>query len=113
MADEGIRGEVQRAQANANRSTDTAAISHTAPALVFVACLMARALADVPWADPTEAIPAVVLAVTIPFTFSIATGIGLGFVVHVVVKTAAGRAREVAGAVWLIAAVSVLRFAFA
>jgi len=85
----------------------------TAPALVFVACLMARALADVKWADPTEAIPAVVLAVTIPFTFSIATGIGLGFVVYAVVKTAAGRAREVAGAVWLIAAVSVLRFAFA
>jgi AGZA family xanthine/uracil permease-like MFS transporter len=85
----------------------------TAPALVFVACLMARALADVPWTEPTEAIPAVVLAIAIPFTFSIATGIGLGFVVHAVVKTAAGRVREVAGAVWLIAAVSILRFAFA
>jgi adenine/guanine/hypoxanthine permease len=85
----------------------------TAPALVFVACLMARALADVPWTDPTEAIPAVVIAIAIPFTFSIATGIGLGFVVHAVVKTAAGRMREVVGAVWLIAAVSILRFAFA
>src|SRR5579875_2720651 len=54
----------------------------TAPALVFVACLMARALGDVPWADASEAIPAVVLAITIPFTFSIATGIGIGFVVY-------------------------------
>ncbi len=83
----------------------------TAPALVFVACLMARALADVPWADATEAIPAVVLTIATPFTFSIATGIGIGFVVYAVVKTAAGRAREVAGAVWLIAAISILRFA--
>ncbi|HJS84795.1 MAG TPA: NCS2 family permease [Acetobacteraceae bacterium] len=85
----------------------------TAPALVFVACLMARALADVPWAEPTESIPAVVLALSIPFTFSIATGIGLGFVVHAAVKAAAGQAREVAGAVWLIAVVSILRFALA
>ncbi len=85
----------------------------TAPALVFVACLMARALADVPWADATEAIPAVVLAIAIPFTFSIATGIGLGFVVYAVIKLAAGRPRQIAGAVWLIAALSVARFAFA
>jgi AGZA family xanthine/uracil permease-like MFS transporter len=85
----------------------------TAPALVFVACLMARALGDVPWSEPSEAIPAVILAITIPFTFSIATGIGLGFVVYCAVKTIAGRPREVTGAVWLIAAISILRFAFA
>ncbi|MDQ2802104.1 MAG: NCS2 family permease [Pseudomonadota bacterium] len=85
----------------------------TAPALVFVACLMLRALADLAWTDPTEAIPAVVLAIATPFTFSIASGIGFGFVVYAVVKTASGRAREVAGAVWLIAALSLLRFALA
>jgi adenine/guanine/hypoxanthine permease len=84
----------------------------TAPALVFVACLMTRALAEIDWDDATEYVPAVVLAIGTVFTFSIATGIGLGFVVHVVVKLIAGRAREIAGAVWLIAAVSVLRFAF-
>ncbi|HET6185182.1 MAG TPA: NCS2 family permease [Acetobacteraceae bacterium] len=83
----------------------------TAPALVFVACLMARALGDVPWNDMTEAVPAVILAIAIPFTFSIATGIGIGFVVYCVVKSAAGRPRAVAGAVWVIAAVSLLRFA--
>jgi AGZA family xanthine/uracil permease-like MFS transporter len=83
----------------------------TAPALVFVACLMARALKDVNWDDMTDYLPAVVTAIAMPFSFSIATGIGLGFVVHAVVKTIAGKWAEVGGAVWLIAAASVLRFA--
>jgi AGZA family xanthine/uracil permease-like MFS transporter len=83
----------------------------TAPALVFVACLMARALGDIGWDDATEYVPAVMVAIGIPFTFSIATGIGLGFVVYAVVKVAAGRIEQVPGAVWLIAGLSVVKFA--
>ena len=82
----------------------------TAPALVFVACLMARALRDIDWEDATEYLPAVVLAIGIPFTFSIAAGIGLGFIVYVVVKAAAGRIDAISGAVWLVAGLSVLKF---
>ena len=83
----------------------------TAPALVFVACLMAQALRDLNWDDLTDTLPAVVTALTMPFTFSIAAGIGLGFIVYAVVKTLAGRRREVSGAVWLIAAASAVKFA--
>ncbi len=83
----------------------------TAPALVFVACLMARALRDVNWDDMTDYLPAVVTAIAMPLTFSIAAGIGVGFIVHAAVKTLAGRGREVGGAVWLIAAASAARFA--
>ena len=83
----------------------------TAPALVFVACLMARALRDIGWDDATEYVPGVIVAIGIPFTFSIATGIGLGFVVYVAVKAAAGRFAQIPGAVLLIAALSVLKFA--
>jgi adenine/guanine/hypoxanthine permease len=82
----------------------------TAPALVFVACLMARALRDIGWDDATEYVPAVMVAIGIPFTFSIATGIGLGFVVYAVVKVAAGRIEQIPGAVWLIVGLSVLKF---
>lgn len=82
----------------------------TAPALVFVACLMAGALRDLAWDDTTEYLPAVVIAVATPFTFSIATGIGLGFIAYALVKLIAGRAAEVGGAVWLIAAASLLKF---
>jgi AGZA family xanthine/uracil permease-like MFS transporter len=83
----------------------------TAPALVFVACLMARALRDIDWDDATEYVSGMMVAIGIPFSFSIATGIGLGFVVHVAVKLAAGRAAQIPGAVWLIAALSALKFA--
>jgi AGZA family xanthine/uracil permease-like MFS transporter len=82
----------------------------TAPALLFVACLMARALRDIDWEDATEYVPAVVLAIGIPFAFSIAAGIGLGFIVYVVAKAAAGRVAAISGAVWLIAGLSLLRF---
>jgi adenine/guanine/hypoxanthine permease len=82
----------------------------TAPALLFVACLMARALRDLDWDDATEYVPAVIIAIGIPFTFSIAEGIGLGFIVYVVVKAAAGRVGAIAGAAWLIAGLSLLKF---
>jgi AGZA family xanthine/uracil permease-like MFS transporter len=82
----------------------------TAPALVLVACLMTQGLRDLAWDDTTEYLPAIVTAVTMPFSFSIATGIGLGFITYALVKAIAGRAGEVHGAVWLIAALSAAKF---
>ena len=82
----------------------------TAPALVFVACLMARALRDIDWEDATEYVPAVVLAIGIPFTFSIAAGIGLGFITYVVAKAAAGRAAAIGGPVWLVGVLTLVKF---
>ena len=83
----------------------------TAPALVFVACLMAQALRSLPWDDATDYVPAMVTALAMPFTFSIATGIGLGFIAHAALKAVAGRVAEVGGAVWLVAALCVAKFA--
>lgn len=83
----------------------------TAPALVFVACLMAKSLQELAWDDATEYLPAIVTALAMPFTFSIATGIGLGFITYAGVKTLAGRPGEVHGAVWLIAGLSSVKFA--
>ena len=83
----------------------------TAPALVFVACLMAGSLKDLAWEDPTEYLPAILGAIAMPFTFSIATGIGLGFIAYAAIKAVAGRGGEVHGAVWLIAALSAVKFA--
>jgi AGZA family xanthine/uracil permease-like MFS transporter len=83
----------------------------TAPALVFVACLMAQALRGLDWDDATDYVPAVITTLAMPFTFSIATGIGLGFITHAALRVTAGRRREVSGAVWLIAALSAVKFA--
>ncbi|UFN49747.1 NCS2 family permease [Roseomonas sp. OT10] len=85
----------------------------TAPALVYVACLMAKSLESLNWAEETEYLPAIVTAIAMPLTFSIATGIGLGFITYAAVKTLAGKAGEVGGAVWLIAALCVVKFAMA
>lgn len=84
----------------------------TAPALLFVACVMARGLAEIDWDDITDAAPAVVTAIAMPLTYSIADGMGLGFITYVLGKVLAGRAREVHAAVWLIAALFALRFLF-
>jgi AGZA family xanthine/uracil permease-like MFS transporter len=83
----------------------------TAPALIFVACLMAQALKSMDWGDETEYLPAMLTVFAMPFTFSIATGIGLGFLAYAGIKTLAGRAGEVHGAVWLLSALCAVKFA--
>jgi AGZA family xanthine/uracil permease-like MFS transporter len=71
----------------------------TAPALIFVAALFARELKEVDWDDITESLPALVTALAIPFTFSIASGIGIGFIAYAGIKLLAGRWREI-GPAW-------------
>ncbi len=83
----------------------------TAPALLFVACLMLRGLAEIDWEDITEVAPAVVTAVTMPLTFSIATGIGLGFISYAVIKILAGRIADVNVAVVIISCAFIVKFA--
>ncbi|MDP6263550.1 MAG: NCS2 family permease, partial [Rhodospirillales bacterium] len=83
----------------------------TAPALVFVACLMARGIAEIDWDDMTEVAPAIVTAITMPLTFSIANGIGLGFITYVLVKTLSGRPAEAGPAIWAMAALFAVKFA--
>lgn len=85
----------------------------TAPALLFVATLMMRELAGVQWDDVTEAAPAALTAIMMPFTYSIANGLAFGFISYAVLKLVTGRAREVHAATWVVAALFVVRFAFA
>jgi len=82
----------------------------TAPALVYVACLMTRGLAELDWDDLTECVPGVVAAISMPLTFSIANGIGFGFIAYAVIKVATGQASRVSSAVYVIAAAFVAKF---
>jgi AGZA family xanthine/uracil permease-like MFS transporter len=84
----------------------------TAPALLYVACLMLKELGEIDWTDTTESVPAAICALVIPFTYSIAEGIAFGFITYAVLKLTTGRARTVKPIVWLIAAVFVFRFAY-
>jgi AGZA family xanthine/uracil permease-like MFS transporter len=85
----------------------------TAPALLFVACLMASSLGALGFDDPTEYIPALIVALLMPLTYSIATGIGLGFIAYVALKALTGRIREINLAVAVIAAAFLLKLIFA
>ena len=84
----------------------------TAPALLFVACLMARGLAEINWDDITEVAPSVITALAMPLTYSIANGIVFGFVTFTVVKLASGRGKEVHPAVYALSALFVVKYAF-
>ena len=84
----------------------------TSAALLLVATLMARGLADVEWDDITEAAPAAVTAIAVPLTFSVADGIGIGFIAYAAIKLLAGRPRQCPPAIYVVAAVFALKFGF-
>ncbi|KJH66039.1 NCS2 family permease [Chromobacterium violaceum] len=84
----------------------------TAPALCYVAVLMARGLAEIEWNDLTESAPAVMTALAMPFTFSIADGIAFGFISYAVIKILAGRFADLRPAVLIIALLWIFKLAF-
>ena len=84
----------------------------TAPALLYVATLMVRELSEIAREDVTEAAPAVLTALVMPFTYSIANGLAFGFISYAVIKLLTGRASQVHAATWIVAALFVIKFAF-
>lgn len=82
----------------------------TAPALLFVCCLMARELGEVNWNDFTESVPAVLAAIMMPLTYSVATGVAFGFISYAGIKLLTGRVREVHWVAWIIALVFLFRY---
>jgi AGZA family xanthine/uracil permease-like MFS transporter len=83
----------------------------TAPAILFVACVMSQSIAEVGWDDVTESAPAVVTALGMPLTFSISTGIGLGFIAYVAIKILSGRFRDTSLPMVFLAAIFAVKFA--
>lgn len=83
----------------------------TAPALVYVACLMMSAVSGIAFEDTTEYVPAVVTIAAMPLTFSIAHGIAFGFIAYAGIKLLAGRLAEIPPAVAVLALLFVAKFA--
>ena len=82
----------------------------SAAALLYVACVMARGLAEIEWDDITESAPAVVAAIAMPLTYSIATGIGLGFITYALAKLIAGKFADAKPAVLVLALLFAIKF---
>jgi AGZA family xanthine/uracil permease-like MFS transporter len=83
----------------------------SAAALLYVACVMTRGLAELDWNDVTEYAPAVVTAISMPLTYSIATGIGLGFITYALAKLVAGKFDQAKPAVVVLAIIFAVKFA--
>jgi len=82
----------------------------TAPALIIVGVLMTKMIRRIDWEDFTEAFPAFLVMVGIPFAWSIADGIAFGFISYPLIKLLSGRGREASWLVYVLGAVFVLRY---
>ena len=82
----------------------------TAPALLFVGVLMIQGITNIDWDDITEAVPAFLTIVFMPFAYSIADGIAMGFISYALVKLLTGKASTVPYMVWIIALLWVIKF---
>jgi adenine/guanine/hypoxanthine permease len=82
-----------------------------APALFFVGFLMMSQVVHVDWEDPEEGIPAFLTVVLMPFTYSITTGIGAGFIAFALIKIIRGKAKDVHPLLYGVAAAFLIYFA--
>ena len=82
----------------------------TAGALIYVAILMLSGIEKLNWSDNSELLPALIMIIMIPLTFSIANGIAIGFISYVVLKFASGKKSEISMGAWLLFVIFLLKF---
>jgi AGZA family xanthine/uracil permease-like MFS transporter len=84
----------------------------TAPALILVGSLMLAAITEIHWHDPLVAVPAFLTLVLIPFTYSIANGLGFGIIAWAVLHLAAGKFRRQDWLLYVLAVLFLARFIY-
>ena len=84
----------------------------TAPALILVGSLMLSTITEIQWHDPLIAVPAFLTLVLIPFTYSIANGLGFGIIAWAILHLFARRIRRQDWLLYVIAALFLARFIY-
>ncbi len=84
----------------------------TAPALILVGSLMLATITEIRWNDPLVAVPSFLTLVLIPFTYSIANGLGFGIIAWAVLHLVAGKFRREDWLLYLLAALFLTRFVY-
>ena len=84
----------------------------TAGALIYVAILMLSGMEKLNWSSTSELLPALVIIVMIPLTFSIADGIALGFLTYVFLKIFNGEFKDIASGAWFLTLIFISKFIF-
>ena len=82
----------------------------TAPALVMVGAMMMRNAARIEWGEFSESIPAFLVLVGIPFSYSIGDGLALGFISYSIVNLLSGKSKRVSALMYVLSAVLLLYF---
>ena len=84
----------------------------TAGALIYVAILMLSGMESLNWDEQSELLPALIMIVMIPLTFSIANGIALGFLAYVSIKVFVGEISKISSGAWFLTLIFVTKFIF-
>lgn len=84
----------------------------TAPAFIIVGVMMLSSVKEINFSDMSEAVPAFLTIVMMPFTYSIATGIAAGIISYVLIKLFTGKIKETHPVAWVIAILFIIKFAF-
>lgn len=84
----------------------------TAPALIIVGFFMMNGLREINWKDTEEAFPAFLVVVTMPLTYSIATGIGTGFIVYPLLKIIRGKASQIHPIMYIFMVIFFIQIGF-
>jgi len=84
----------------------------TAPALILVGSMMLSTVSEIAWDDPLVAVPAFLTMVLIPFTYSIANGLGFGIISWAVIHLATGRFRRQDWLLYVLAVLFLFRFVY-
>ena len=84
----------------------------TAPALIIVGLLMLEPITKIPWNKLTEAIPAFICIVMMPFTYSISNGILLGMIAYVLINVVSGNYKQITPTMYILALLFILKFIY-
>jgi AGZA family xanthine/uracil permease-like MFS transporter len=84
----------------------------TAPALIIVGLLMLEPVAKIQWNDYSEALPAFICIVMMPFTYSISNGILLGMIAYVVINCLCGKYKKISPTMYILALLFILKYIF-
>ncbi|MDD6569830.1 MAG: solute carrier family 23 protein, partial [Acidaminococcus sp.] len=82
----------------------------TAPALVIVGFLMFSSVTKIKMDDLSEAIPAYIAIIAMPFAYSISEGISFGVITYVVLNVLTGKTQKISGLMYVLAVLFVLKY---
>lgn len=84
----------------------------TAPALIIVGFLMISSITKIDFTDYTEAIPAYIAVIAMPFMYSISEGIALGVISYVVLNLVTGKVKKISPLMYVLALLFILKYIF-